>query len=112
VVCQNQDIDSSNAGVARDLRLLVRERLLADDTNQEVVDFIQAHYGDFALLKPPFKPFTYALWLAPGILLLFGAGVTILILVRARTGRPIDGLSDTEESAVAELLAKEGRKEP
>lgn len=68
VVCQNQDIDSSNAGVARDLRLLVRERLVAGDTNEDAIAFIQARYGDYVLLKPPFKPETYALWFTPHFL--------------------------------------------
>ncbi|MBD3626428.1 MAG: cytochrome c-type biogenesis protein CcmH [Rhodobacteraceae bacterium] len=75
VVCQNQDIDGSNAGVARDLRLLVRERLVAGDTDAEVMEFVRARYGDYVLLKPPFKPETYALWLAPAFLVLFGAGL-------------------------------------
>ncbi|MCW1952531.1 MAG: cytochrome c-type biogenesis protein CcmH, partial [Octadecabacter sp.] len=56
VVCQNQDIDSSNAGVARDLRLLVRERLELGETNDEIMDYVHARYGDYVLLKPPFKP--------------------------------------------------------
>ena len=65
VVCQNQDIDSSNAGVARDLRLLVRERLVAGDTDQQVMDFLVARYGDYVLFNPPWKPSTYILWVAP-----------------------------------------------
>lgn len=112
VVCQNQDIDSSNAGVARDLRLLVRERLVAGDTNQEVLDFVQARYGDYVLLKPPFKPSTYALWLAPVLLVLFGLLVAALILMRARTRRPNPALSSAEEREVAEILAREGRSKP
>jgi len=111
VVCQNQDIDSSNAGVARDLRLLVRERLVAGDTNQEVLDFVQARYGDYVLLKPPFKPSTYALWLAPVLLVLFGLLVAALILMRARA-RPNPALSPAEEREVAEILARESRSEP
>lgn len=112
VVCQNQDIDSSNAGVARDLRLLVRERLVAGDTNQEVLDFVQARYGDYVLLKPPFKPSTYALWLAPVLLVLFGLLVAALILMRALTRRPNPALSSAEEREVAEILAREGRSKP
>lgn len=65
VVCLNQDIDSSNAGVARDLRLLVRERIVAGDSNSEALAFIQARYGDYVLLKPPLNTRTYVLWLAP-----------------------------------------------
>jgi cytochrome c-type biogenesis protein CcmH len=107
VVCQNQDIDSSNAGVARDLRLLVRERLVAGDTDAEVMEFVRARYGDYVLLKPPFKPETYALWLAPALLLLFGAG-TVIVVLRSSRARPVaDRLSDDDERMVAEILAAE-----
>jgi len=109
VVCQNQDIDSSNAGVARDLRILVRERLVAGDTNDEVVSFIQARYGDFVLLKPPFKPETYALWFAPfafgGLALAFGGGV----LYQSRRRKAGRNLNTEEETQVAKFL-EEHRK--
>lgn len=107
VVCQNQDIDSSNAGVARDLRLLVRERLTAGDTDAEVIAYIRARYGDYVLLKPPFKPETYALWLAPGILLLFGIGAVFAVLRSRGTRKASGGLSDAEEREVAEILAEQ-----
>jgi cytochrome c-type biogenesis protein CcmH len=111
VVCQNQDIDSSNAGVARDLRLLVRERLVAGDTDAEVIEFVRARYGDYVLLKPPFKPETYALWLAPAFLVLFGAGAVIIVLRSSRKRQVLNRLSDDDERLVAEILAaeKEGR---
>ncbi len=109
VVCQNQDIDSSNAGVARDLRLLVRERLVAGDTDQQVLDYIQARYGDFVLLKPPFKPETYTLWLTPFVLVLVGAGGVIAVLARSRRNKATAGLSDEEERRVSELLAQSER---
>ena len=76
VVCQNQDIDSSNAGVARDLRLLVRERLVAGDTDQQVMDFLVARYGDYVLFNPPWKPSTYILWVAPIVILGLGGIAT------------------------------------
>lgn len=107
VVCKNQDIDSSNAGVARDLRLLVRERLVAGDTNAEAREFIRARYGDFVLLKPPFKPETYALWLAPAVFVLLGAGVAIVVLRRNRIRLSVDGLNEDDERMVAEMLATE-----
>ncbi len=72
LVCQNQSIDDSNAGLAKDLRGIVRERLLAGDSDQQVTDYVVARYGDFVLLRPPFKASTYALWLGPGVILLFG----------------------------------------
>ena len=111
VVCQNQDIDSSNAGVARDLRLLVRERLVAGDTDAEVIEFVRARYGDYVLLKPPFKPETYALWLAPAFLVLFGAGAVIIVLRSSRKRQVLNRLSDDDERLVAEIMAaeKEGR---
>src|SRR3546814_8109266 len=62
VVCQNESIDSSNAEIARELRLLVRERLVAGDSDQQVLDYLVARYGDFVLLRPPMKPATYLLW--------------------------------------------------
>lgn len=65
VVCQNQSIDDSDATLARDLRLLVRERISAGDTDKQVLDYVVSRYGDFVLLKPPFKIGTLALWLGP-----------------------------------------------
>lgn len=111
VVCQNQDIDSSNAGVARDLRLLVRERLTAGDTNAEAIEFIRARYGDYVLLKPPFKPETYALWLAPALLVLLGAGAVIVVLRSSQKRQVTDRLSEDDERMIAEMLnaEKEGR---
>lgn len=75
LVCQGEDIDESAAGLARDLRLLVRERLRAGDTDAAVLDFIQDRYGDYVLMKPPVKPATYVLWLTPLLVLLAGAVV-------------------------------------
>jgi cytochrome c-type biogenesis protein CcmH len=72
LVCQNQSIDDSNAPLARDLRLLVRERLMAKDSDQAVLDFIVERYGDFVLLKPPVKSSTLVLWITP-LLVLFAA---------------------------------------
>mgnify|MGYP000973059522 CR=1 FL=1 len=77
LVCQGEDIDESAAGLARDLRLLVRERLLAGDSDAEVLAFIQARYGDYVLMKPPVKPATYLLWLTPLLTLL--AGLALLL---------------------------------
>src|SRR3546814_8042783 len=62
VVCQNESIDSSNAEIAHELRVLVRERLVAGDSDPEVLDYLVARYGDFVLLRPPMKPSTYLLW--------------------------------------------------
>jgi cytochrome c-type biogenesis protein CcmH len=95
MVCQNQSIDDSDAPLARDLRILVRERLKAGDSDNSVRAFLTTRYGDFILLKPPLKPETVMLWLGPGVLLL--AGVAIILLRRPRRG--IAGSGDTELSA-------------
>ncbi len=84
VVCQNQSIDSSNADLARDMRVLVRERLLAGDSNQQVLDYMVSRYGDFVLLNPPFKTSTYALWIGPGVIV--GLGIfAVAAYYRARS---------------------------
>src|SRR5229473_4368713 len=73
MVCQNQSIDDSDAPLARDLRILVRERLKAGDTDQQVIDFLVARYGDFVLLKPRFTSHTALLWLMPAAVFVIGA---------------------------------------
>ncbi len=97
LVCQNQSIDDSNAPLARDLRLLVRERLTAGDSDDAVLDFVVARYGSFVLLKPPLGPETILLWMAP-LVLLAGIGTGILLRLRQRAGR---------EAAVAAPLSLE-----
>ena len=72
VVCQNQSIDESDAPLARDLRLIIRERLMAGDDNRAAIEFVVARYGDFVLLKPPFQTDTYFLWVGPFIFVLLG----------------------------------------
>ena len=74
-VCKTESIEESDADFTKDLRRVVRERVAAGDTDQQVLDFMHARYGDFILLNPPFKPYTLALWLAPPIILLFGAAL-------------------------------------
>src|SRR6476469_8904225 len=73
MVCQNQSIDDSEAPLARDLRILVRERLQAGDSDRQVIDFLVARYGEFVLLRPRFSWHTAVLWLGPAALLLIGA---------------------------------------
>ncbi|HEV7326905.1 MAG TPA: cytochrome c-type biogenesis protein [Bosea sp. (in: a-proteobacteria)] len=73
LVCQNQSIDDSDAPLAKDLRILVRERLTAGDSDGAVIDFVVARYGDFVLLRPPMNARTIALWAAPFLIVLFGA---------------------------------------
>ena len=106
LVCQNQSIDDSNADLARDLRVLVRERLQTGDSDPEILDFLVKRYGDFVLLKPPVKVSTYLLWYGPiGILILGVIGLIVFFrnrrVVPARTTA---GLSADEEKRIAALL--------
>jgi cytochrome c-type biogenesis protein CcmH len=109
LVCQNQSIDDSNAELARDLRLLVRERLVAGDSDDGVRAYVVARYGDFILLKPPFKPETYFLWFAPGVIFVLGAlGVAIYLRRRTAAGsgspKPLD---PDEQARLARLMDDE-----
>ena len=84
LVCQNQSIDDSDADLARDLRVLVRERLVAGDSDGQVIDYVVSRYGDFVLMRPPFKATTYALWLGPA--LIGGLGIlAVMAFYRRRT---------------------------
>jgi len=113
VVCQNQDIDSSNAELARDLRVLIRERLEEGDSNREVEAYLVARYGDYVLLKPPFKASTLLLWLGPFLLLLLGGAASAAYLRRRATGQaqaaPPEPLSADEREKVQRIL-NEGRE--
>ena len=86
MVCQNQSIDDSDAPLARDLRLLVRERIGAGDSDSQVIDFLVARYGAFVLLKPRFEAQTLALWLLPPLALGIGAILLLLAARRRRSG--------------------------
>jgi cytochrome c-type biogenesis protein CcmH len=110
LVCQNQSIDDSNAPLARDLRLLVRERLSAGNTDAQVMRYIVDRYGEFVLLRPPFGLHTAILWLGPLALL---AGVAFMLLQRARN-RPavVDAtrpLTADEQRRLDDLLAEKKR---
>ncbi len=114
MVCQNQSIDDSDAPLARDLRLLVRERLTAGDSNKQVLDFLTARYGPFVLLKPPFEWSTALLWFSPALVLVIGAGALVMMLRRRAAGpgevEPAEPqLSAAENKRLAELLGKGGR---
>jgi cytochrome c-type biogenesis protein CcmH len=104
LVCRNQSIDDSDADLAHDLRVLVRKRLTAGDTDQQVIDYIVSRYGDFVLLKPPFKLDTYLLWFGPGLVLLVGLwGLGRYMRRQAgMTGPP--PLSADEEHRLAQIL--------
>jgi len=105
MVCQNQSIDDSNADLARDLRILVRERLTAGDTDQQVVDYVVARYGEFVLLQPRFNWRNAALWATPAILLLAGIAYA-LTHARSATRRPPEKLTSEEEARLKEILGE------
>ena len=107
LVCQNQSIDDSDASLAKDLRLLVRDRLKSGDSDDQVKTFLVARYGNFVLLKPPFEWDTFALWLSPFVV--FGLGAAAVWAARRRGGveaapKP---LSDEERQKLDALLAEE-----
>jgi cytochrome c-type biogenesis protein CcmH len=110
MVCQNQSIDDSDAPLARDLRLLVRERIAGGDSDKQVVDFLVARYGEFVLLKPRFSLHTLLLWLLPP-LALTGGGLALWVFSRRRAspGSPADpslhSLTDEEQERLERLLA-------
>ncbi|WP_176083401.1 cytochrome c-type biogenesis protein [Martelella sp. HB161492] len=102
MVCQNQTIDESDADLARDLRVLVRQRLVDGDSDSQVISYIVSRYGDFVLLKPRLTIQTLLLWGAPIILLVAGAGV---ILVRRRkTNDETKPLTHAEEAEISRIL--------
>lgn len=102
LVCQNESIDESEAGLARDLRLIVRERIEAGDSDQQVIDFIVARYGQFVLLKPPVEPETWVLWFGP-LLLIGGAGAAIAWRARRKRSIAEAPLSPDEEAALTRI---------
>src|SRR5215469_8872445 len=106
VVCQNQTIDDSDATLAHDLRLIVRERLRAGDTNEQVKAYIVHRYGPYVLLKPPLEPATVLLWFGPIIVLISGTAGSWIYLRRRRQTRPAV-LTKDEEMAVARILVKD-----
>ena len=110
MVCQNQSIDDSDAPLARDLRLLVRERIAGGDSDSQVIDFLVARYGEFVLLKPRFTLHTLLLWLLPPLALI-GGGLALWFYSRRRSkaGSATDPshLTEEEEVRLERLLAAE-----
>jgi cytochrome c-type biogenesis protein CcmH len=109
MVCQNQSIDDSDAPLARDLRVLVRERLTKGDSDDQVIDFLVSRYGEFVLLKPPFEWHTAILWLTPLFAVLAGAIAMFAAIRRRRvsTSPPLP-LDADEERRLREVLDKSG----
>ncbi|MEW5703760.1 MAG: cytochrome c-type biogenesis protein [Pseudomonadota bacterium] len=105
LVCQNQSIDDSDAELARDLRVLIRERLKRGDTNAEAIAFVVARYGDYVLLRPPVKPSTYLLWLGPLLILLAGGfGLGLYLRRRKQAALEVQALSPEEERRIQNIL--------
>jgi cytochrome c-type biogenesis protein CcmH len=98
VVCQNQTIDDSDADLARDLRILLRQRLVAGDSDRQAIDFIVQRYGAFVLMKPPLNAETWLLWLGPALLLAAG-GAAVTVYWRGR-GASLPPLSVSERAAL------------
>ncbi|MBP2486641.1 cytochrome c-type biogenesis protein [Rhizobium leguminosarum] len=106
MVCQNQSIDDSNADLAKDLRLLVRERITDGDSDEAVLNYIVSRYGEFVLLKPRVAMKTVLLWGAPLLLVLAG-GLSLLVFARKRAGKPTGSkLTADEQARLSELLKK------
>lgn len=112
VVCQNQSIDDSAADIARDMRLLVRERLVAGDTDSQTIDHMVARYGDYVLLRPPFQTNTLALWVGPPLMAVVVATLALLFFrvyqreQGARTGpEPLTPTDRAQLDALVEKLA-------
>jgi cytochrome c-type biogenesis protein CcmH len=111
LVCQNQSIDDSDAPLARDLRLIVRQQLQKGESDQQVVDYIVARYGDFVLLKPPFRLNTLLLWFAP--LVLVAGGILLAARVMRRpepSGAGAPPLSAEEQAELQSLLSQTPKK--
>lgn len=104
LVCRNENIDSSNAGIAKDLRILVRERLADGDTNDQVIAYVVDRYGEYVLLKPKFSMKNIIPWLAGPVLFLLGLFLSIKFIAKPRVSR-VEPLNDDEEKRMRDLLA-------
>jgi len=105
LVCQNQSIDDSDAQLAKDLRVLVRERLVAGDTDEQVRNFLVQRYGEFVLLRPSFRAQTLLLWLTPALVLVLG-GLGVYAATRRRP-QPSAALDEQEQKALEALLKQD-----
>jgi cytochrome c-type biogenesis protein CcmH len=105
-VCQNQSIDDSSAPLAADLRKLVRERIVAGDSDRAVYDFLVRRYGDNVLMRPPVRPATWPLWFGPAAILVVAAASLALFVRRRRAAASPDPLAPDEERRLSELLGR------
>lgn len=106
LVCQNQSIDNSDADLAKDLRLLVREHLKAGESDTQIYDFLVARYGEFVLLKPRFQERTFILWLTPAFLLIAGALLLFFQNKKINISNALPELSDSEKERLVKLVSE------
>lgn len=106
LVCRNESIDESNAELARDLRILLRERIAGGDSDDEAVDYLVSRFGEYVLLNPKATGANLILWIAGPVLFLFALGVAFGYLRGRRPDAAVDGLSDAEKERLAQLLNK------
>jgi cytochrome c-type biogenesis protein CcmH len=106
LVCQNQSIDDSDADLARDLRRIVREQLVAGRSDEQIIDYLTARYGDFVLLKPPVKPATWGLWFGPALVLVIAAAGIAIYVRRRRLAEDAPPPLSPEERAKLEGLLR------
>ncbi len=105
-MCQGEDIDDSNAPISRDLRLAVRERLVAGDSDAQVVDYVVARYGEFVLFTPRAEGSSLILWLAGPAMLLAGAAIALAMSRRRAVAAEAESLTEADKTRLAELLKK------
>jgi len=110
LVCQNEPISDSNSDLARDLRMIVRERIMDGDTDAQVTEFMVSRYGDFVLFNPPMKPKTYLLWFGPAGIALLAAGIVFLYFRRGAPARAVapTALTAAEKARLDQLLDDDG----
>jgi cytochrome c-type biogenesis protein CcmH len=106
LVCQSESIDDSNATLAHDLRVLVRERLTAGDSDEQVLSYLRARYGDYVLLNPPVERATWLLWFGPGIVLVLALGAVGVTAARRKTVPPVP-LDPEEQARLTALLQRD-----
>ena len=106
LVCQSESIEESDADLARDLRTIVRERITAGDTNQQIVDFVVGRYGDYVLLNPPFKPITYLLWGGPILILILAVLLAVSVFRRRQNGEA-PALSEDEKRHLKTMMERD-----
>lgn len=109
LVCQNQNIAESNAGLAKDLRLEIYTMLSEGKTEEEIVDFMVQRYGDYVLYRPPFNPMTWLLWFGPAIMFLIGLVFVVRFMKSQNTGAQAEGLSDEDVERIKNLHSEQGR---